>query len=72
VEDSEVKPQGTPHHNGPDNAEFHRHAPLGSAERASAERSRAPAVSPRRACLAKAARIKGEISGQEDVFVDGT
>jgi cytoskeletal protein CcmA (bactofilin family) len=74
----EVKPQGTPQPTAPANASF---PPASTASAASAPPS-APAqstpaaalpVSPRAAaCISQGIRIKGEITGKEDLFVDGT
>jgi len=74
----EVKPQATPQPTAPANASF---PPASTASAASAPPS-APAqstpaaalpVSPRAAaCISQGIRIKGEITGKEDLFVDGT
>ena len=74
----EVKPQATTQPTAPANASF---PPASTASAASAPPS-APAqstpaaalpVSPRAAaCISQGIRIKGEITGKEDLFVDGT
>jgi cytoskeletal protein CcmA (bactofilin family) len=72
----EEKPQGTPQATAPANTSF----PQGSTASAppSAPAQSAPAaaplpVSPRAAaCISQGIRIKGEITGKEDLFVDGT
>jgi len=71
----EVKPQGTPQPTAPDNASFPPASTASAPPSAPAQSAPAAAlpVSPRAAaCISQGIRIKGEISGKEDLFVDGT
>jgi len=72
----EVKPQGAPQAPAPAAASFPQPSPNSSPAASSAPSSVAPSslpVSPRAAaCIAQGIKIKGEITGKEDLFVDGT
>jgi cytoskeletal protein CcmA (bactofilin family) len=74
----EVKPQGAPQAPAPTAVSFPQPSPSSSpatssvAPSSSAASSSLP-VSPRAAaCIAQGIKIKGEITGKEDLFVDGT
>jgi cytoskeletal protein CcmA (bactofilin family) len=73
----EVKPQGTPQPSAPVNASFPQGSTASAAPSAPAAQS-APAAAPlpvsarAAACISQGIRIKGEITGKEDLFVDGT
>jgi len=71
----EVKPQGTPQPTAPANASFPPASTASAAPIVPAQSTPAAAlpVSPRAAaCISQGIRIKGEITGKEDLFVDGT
>ncbi len=72
----EVKPQGTPQPTAPVNTSFPQGGTANVAP--SAPAPSAPAAAPlpvsarAAACISQGIRIKGEITGKEDLFVDGT
>jgi len=72
----EVKPQSAPQPAAPANASFPQGSTASAPVSAPAQNIPASAplpVSPRAAaCISQGIRIKGEITGKEDLFVDGT
>jgi cytoskeletal protein CcmA (bactofilin family) len=72
----EVKPQGAPQPSAAPNTSFPQSSTAGAPTTAPAPSAPASAplpVSPRAAaCISQGIRIKGEITGKEDLFVDGT
>ncbi len=74
----EVKPQGAPQAPAPAAASFPQPSPSSSpatssvAPSSSAASSSLPVSLRAAACIAQGIKIKGEITGKEDLFVDGT